>query len=105
VTLAALGLPSRPRPRDDRGVKLLAAVLLAFAAGACVSHAGPFITNIAYAPDGRLVVDKCYVEYDNGSREVSNSDCTREVIAPPRVVQPVMAAPSALPPAATPPAR
>ena len=68
--------------------RFLLAILLGLPAIGCVSRAGPFVTNVAYTPDGRLLVDRCYAEYDDFGKNLSNQDCTREIVAAPRPVAP-----------------
>jgi hypothetical protein len=67
--------------------RTLLAVLLALPTIGCVSRAGPFVTNISSAGNGRLYVQRCYVEYSDTGKEISNQDCREEIVdlnAPPR---------------------
>jgi hypothetical protein len=38
---------------------ILTVTLVALACAACTSRAGPVVTEVRYAPDGRIVVERC----------------------------------------------
>lgn len=55
----------------------LALVLLTGCGG---STAGPFVTDIARAPDGTLLVHRCTVELSQWTGKISNVRCNRSPI-------------------------
>lgn len=52
---------------------MMAFVLLATTG--CVSTAGPFITNVLPAGDGRVSIEKCKVNYNKFSNTISMGQC------------------------------
>jgi type IV secretion system protein VirB7 len=40
------------------------------------SSAGPFITNITSAGDNKLEIEKCRIELNGLTSQISNQDCT-----------------------------
>ena len=61
-------------------MKILLVVTVGLLAG-CTSTAGPFITNISSAGPGRLLLEKCEVEFSTiGYYRISNENCRTETV-------------------------
>jgi len=58
------------------GVRVLLVVVCLGWQLACVSHAGPFVTNISSDGRGGLVVEKCMARFDPWTSTVTNDACT-----------------------------
>jgi hypothetical protein len=59
----------------------LLSILIALGASACVSTAGPFVTNIRLAAPGTLLVSKCEVQYSNwGNGQIDTGTCFTETL-------------------------
>jgi hypothetical protein len=61
------------------GIRSLLALVLALSAIGCVSHAGPFVTNVRYDGNGSLIVDRCTADFNSFTNDISTGDCTEEI--------------------------
>jgi type IV secretion system protein VirB7 len=53
--------------------------MLATLTGGC-THAGPFVTNISAAGNGKALIEKCMVEFNMFLGTMSESDCSSATI-------------------------
>jgi hypothetical protein len=52
------------------------AVALALASVGCISRSGPYVTNISLAGRDKLLVERCFVEYNAFLARTATGRCT-----------------------------
>ena len=60
--------------------KLFLACLVVVALIGC-STAGPFVTNISPVGDGKISVEKCMIQYNGFTGNITMKDCTVQEVA------------------------
>ena len=60
-------------------MKYILLILCGFILTAC-SYAGPYVTNISRAQDGKFTVEKCMIRYNPFGNTISSENCINQVI-------------------------